>query len=45
MNWLRSVMMPPSGSEYAGQVDDIYFLIFWISTVFFFGSSGESMGK
>ena len=40
MNWIRSIMLPPRGSEYAGQVDDTYFLIFWISTAFFFLVAG-----
>ena len=30
MNWIRSIMLPPRGSEYAGQVDDTYFLMMGI---------------
>ena len=40
MNQLRSIMMPPAASEYAGRVDDTYMLIFWISLAFFFLVTG-----
>ncbi len=35
MNWLRTTLLGPAGSDYAGKVDNIYLFIFGL-TVFFF---------
>jgi cytochrome c oxidase subunit II len=37
MEWLRSLMLPPQGSEYAKQVDFVYMGLFWMSFVLFWG--------
>jgi cytochrome c oxidase subunit 2 len=33
--WLRSLLVPVQGSEYAGRVDDLYFFLIWLSVFFF----------
>ncbi len=35
MKWLRSVLLPAEGSQYARQVDDLYMFIVWLSVFFF----------
>src|SRR5205809_2564248 len=35
MEWLRSLMLPPQGSEYAKDVDFGYMGLFWLSVVLF----------
>ena len=37
MEWLRSLMLPPQGSDFAKEVDFVYMGIFWLSVVFFLG--------
>ncbi len=34
-SWLRSILMPSAGSEYAGQVDSLYMFLIWLSAFFF----------
>lgn len=33
--WLRSILMPSAGSEYAGRVDSLYMFLVWLSVFFF----------
>ncbi|HWR53829.1 MAG TPA: cytochrome c oxidase subunit II [Bryobacteraceae bacterium] len=33
--WLRSILMPSAGSEYAGRVDTLYMFLVWLSVFFF----------
>jgi len=35
MNWLRSLLLPPEGSSYAGHVDTLYLFIVLVSGFFF----------
>ena len=35
MDWLRSLILPPQGSAFAGEVDSLYMFLTWL-TVFFF---------
>ena len=35
MNWLRSLMLPPEGSAYARDVDDLYMFLVYLSIFFF----------
>ena len=35
MEWLRSILLPIQGSTYAGQVDDLYIFLIWLSVVLF----------
>ncbi len=37
MEWLRSAMLPPQGSVFAGEVDDLYMFLFWLSVFLFLG--------
>ena len=37
MEWLTRWMMPPQGSEFAGEVDFVYMALFWLSVVLFIG--------
>ena len=30
-------MLPPQGSAFAGEVDDLYMFLFWLSVVLFLG--------
>ena len=36
MSWLRSLLLPVEGTDYAGQVDDLYIFITLLSAFFFF---------
>jgi cytochrome c oxidase subunit 2 len=40
MNWLRSILLPVQGTEYAGRVDDLYMFITFLSLAFFLIVSG-----
>jgi len=35
MEWLRSLMLPPQGSEFAKEIDFMYMGLFWLSVVLF----------
>jgi heme/copper-type cytochrome/quinol oxidase subunit 2 len=35
MNWLRSWLLGPQGSVYAGKIDDLYMVIFYLCIFFF----------
>ncbi len=35
MEWLRSLVLPPQGSAYSSQVDDLYMFLIWLSVFFF----------
>jgi cytochrome c oxidase subunit II len=35
MEWLRSLVLPPQGSAFASQVDDLYMFLIWLSLFFF----------
>lgn len=37
MEWIRSLMLPPQGSTFAGEVDTLYMFLFWLSVVLFLG--------
>src|SRR5579871_6982624 len=37
MEWLRALMLPHQGSEYAKEIDFVYMGIFWLSVVLFAG--------
>src|ERR1700690_1019994 len=37
MEWLRSLLLPPQGSEFAKQIDVMYMAILWLSIVLFLG--------
>jgi cytochrome c oxidase subunit 2 len=37
MEWLRSLLLPPQGSDFAKEYDVIYMFILWLSIVFFVG--------
>jgi len=37
MEWLRSLMLPAQGSDFAKEIDVVYMGIFWLSVVMFFG--------
>ncbi|HEY2843361.1 MAG TPA: cytochrome c oxidase subunit II, partial [Bryobacteraceae bacterium] len=37
MEWIRSLMLPPQGSAFAGEVDTLYMFVFWLSVVLFLG--------
>src|SRR5690242_2182984 len=43
MEWLRSIMLPPQGSVFAGEVDTLYMFLFWLSVVFFVGIAGAAV--
>jgi cytochrome c oxidase subunit 2 len=35
MDWLRSLILPPQGSAYAGDLDTFYMFLVWLSVFFF----------
>lgn len=35
MEWLRSLILPPQGSAYSSEVDDLYMFLLWLSLFFF----------
>ena len=35
MNWLRSFLLPQQGSAYAGEVDDLFMFLVYLSIFFF----------
>ena len=35
MEWLRRLMMPAQGSEFAKEIDNMYMGLFWLSVVLF----------
>jgi len=35
MSWLRSILLPVEGTQYAGRVDDLYMFILFVSAFFF----------
>jgi cytochrome c oxidase subunit II len=37
MEWLRASMLPPQGSAFAAEVDDVYMGLFWLCLVMFLG--------
>jgi cytochrome c oxidase subunit 2 len=37
MEWLRSLLLPPQGSAFAGEIDFMYMGILWLSIVLFVG--------
>src|SRR5258708_27194316 len=37
MEWFRSLMLPPQGAGFAGEVDTLYMFLFWLSAVMFLG--------
>ncbi len=37
MEWFRSLMLPPQGSEFAAEVDTLYMFLFWLCSVLFIG--------
>lgn len=37
MEWLRSILLPPQGSTYAGEVDTLYIFLVIVSTLLFLG--------
>ena len=37
MEWLRSALLPPQGSEFAKEIDFMYMVILWLSIVLFLG--------
>src|ERR1700733_15181447 len=43
MEWFRSIMLPPQGSEFAGEVDTLYMFLFWLSAVLFLGIGGAAI--
>lgn len=42
MERLRSLMLPPQGSAFAGEVDALYMFLFWLSAFFFVGIAGSA---
>ncbi len=40
MEWLRSALLPPQGSEFAKDIDFAYMFILWLSIVLFLGIVG-----
>ena len=43
MEWFRSLMLPPQGSVFAGEVDTLYMFLFWLSAVLFIGIGGAAI--
>ncbi len=43
MEWLRSLMLPPQGSAYAGELDLIYMGLFWLCTFLFIGIAAATV--
>lgn len=43
MDWLRSIMLPPQGSSYAGEVDNLYMFLVWLSVFFFLLVAGLAL--
>jgi membrane protein implicated in regulation of membrane protease activity len=43
MEWFRSIMLPPQGSAFAGEVDTLYMFLFWLSGVLFLGIAGAAI--
>jgi cytochrome c oxidase subunit II len=43
MEWFRSIMLPPQGSAFAGEVDTLYMFLFWLSVVLFLGIAGAAI--
>lgn len=43
MNWLRSIILPVEGSEFAGKVDDLYMFLIWLSLFFFLLIAGLAL--
>jgi cytochrome c oxidase subunit II len=43
MDWIRSSLLPPQGSVFAGEIDAIYMFIFWLSVVLFVGIVGTML--
>jgi len=37
MEWIRNLMLPAQGSVFAGEVDNVYMGLFWLSAVLFLG--------
>ncbi len=37
MEWIRSTMLPPQGSAFAAEVDNLYMFLFWLSVFLFLG--------
>jgi len=37
MEWLRSLLLPPQGSAFAAEVDDLYMFLVALCTVLFIG--------
>ena len=35
MEWLRSALLPPQGSDWAKEIDVAYMAILWLSIAFF----------
>lgn len=44
MEWIRSLMLPPQGSAFAGEVDGVYMALFWMSVVLFLGIAVCAIG-
>lgn len=40
MEWIRSALLPPQASTFAGDIDLMYMAIFWLSVVLFLGIVG-----
>ena len=38
MDWFRSLMLPPQGSAFAGEVDTLYMFLFWLRLFCSWGS-------
>ena len=43
MEWLRASMLPRQASPFAGEVDFLYMVLFWLSVVLFVGIAGPSL--
>ncbi len=43
MEWLRSALLPPQGSAFAGEIDFVYMFILWLSIVLFVGIVGAEL--
>lgn len=44
MEWIRSLMLPPQGSQFAGEVDNVYMGLFWLCGVLFLGIAAAAIG-
>src|SRR5579883_2988992 len=44
MEWLRSLMLPPQGSQFAGEVDNVYMGLFWLCGILFVGIAAAAIG-